>query len=96
MDSTHAVKRVVAWGNSYGIRLTKAELASLGIVPGSEVEVKIKPTRKNIDWSKVATLDLGGDASIRHDEILYEGYLWEENRKAKEAGKRKKKVGRGR
>ena len=88
MEPTHAVKKVVAWGNSYGIRLTKAELASLGISPGAEVEVDLKPARKKIDWSKVAIFDLGGNASEDHDEIMYQGWLAQE--KKKEQAKRKR------
>jgi len=91
MDSVHDVKRVLAWGNSYGIRLTKAELAQLGIQPGADVEVDVKPVRKKIDWSKVAIFRWGDNVSERHDEILYEGWLAqeeEEKAKPKQTGNR--------
>lgn len=92
MEPGHAVKKVVAWGNSYGIRLTKAELASLGIAPGAEVEVEVRPVRKKIDWSKVAIFRWGDNASERHDDILYEGWLAEEE--GKERARRRPARGR--
>lgn len=90
MEPGHAVKKVVAWGNSYGIRLTKAELASLGIAPGAEVEVEVRPVRRKIDWSKVAIFHWGGNASEEHDEILYQGWLAEEQEKEARLRGRKK------
>lgn len=89
MEPGRAVKKVVAWGNSYGIRLTKAELASLGIAPGAEVEVEVRPVRKKLDWSKIAIFNLGGNASERHDDILYEGWLAEEEEKEKALKRRR-------
>lgn len=62
--------KILEWGNSYGIRLTKAEAERLGLRPGDEVivEVKAKPDEK-VDLSGVRTMSLGGDLAERHDEV---------------------------
>lgn len=35
--------RVLKWGNSYGIRLTKAELDRAGLAPGVEAVLRVRP-----------------------------------------------------
>jgi hypothetical protein len=68
-----AHKRVLRWGNSFGIRLTRKDLDRLGIQEDDEVDLSIEPCRPQVDWDKLPTLSLGGDASARHDEIIFEG-----------------------
>ncbi len=63
------IAKVLKWGNSYGIRITKADAERLGLAPGDEVivEVKAKPGDK-IDLSGLPELKLGGLAD-HHDEV---------------------------
>lgn len=67
-------KRILRWGNSYGIRLSKAEVEALGLGEGKDVQVELK--RKAYDWSKIAVFhgDDGYDCTD-HDEVLYQGWL---------------------
>ncbi|MEK6985037.1 MAG: hypothetical protein AABX89_01470 [Candidatus Thermoplasmatota archaeon] len=66
-------RRIVAWGNGYGIRLTKGELERLGLRPRDEAEVIVRGERKGIDFSRLRFLHLSGDAGARHDDIIGEG-----------------------
>lgn len=53
--------KVLKWGNSYGIRITKAEAERLGVEAGDEVllEVTAKPGDE-IDVSGIRTFRMGG------------------------------------
>lgn len=66
-------RKIVPWGNGYGIRLSKAELARLGLRPREEAEVLVRGERKGLDVSRIRTLHLGGNGSLRHDDIIGEG-----------------------
>jgi antitoxin component of MazEF toxin-antitoxin module len=61
--------KVLEWGNSYGIRLSKADVEELGLQPGDEVvvDVKAKPGDE-IDVSGLRSFPLGGLAD-EHDEV---------------------------
>lgn len=61
--------KVLRWGNSYGIRITKADAERLGLEAGDEVivDVKAKPGDE-IDTTQLPSLDLGGLADD-HDEV---------------------------
>lgn len=72
-------KKVLAWGNSYGIRLTKKELEQLARV-GDEVEVVLRPRKRKIDWSKIGFSGLPPDFSERADEYAYEAWLAEQEK----------------
>lgn len=73
MGEIQVHRRILAWGNGYGIRLTKADLERLGLRPHDEAEVVVRGEPKGIDLSTLPVFHLGGDASIRHDEIIGEG-----------------------
>ncbi|HEX2066768.1 MAG TPA: hypothetical protein VHI93_08150 [Candidatus Thermoplasmatota archaeon] len=66
-------RRIVHWGNGFGIRLTKGDLERLGLRPRDEAEVLIRGQPKGVDLGNLPTLHLGGDASLRHDDIIGEG-----------------------
>lgn len=64
--------RILKWGNSYGLRIQKADLKRLGLRPGEEALVRLE---------RGAPVDLSGlpafkggmpDDSLRHDELLGE------------------------
>lgn len=60
--------KILKWGNSYGIRITKAQAKRLGLGPGDEVvvEVKARPDEE-IDVSHLRSFSMGGLAR-EHDE----------------------------
>jgi hypothetical protein len=66
-------RRIVPWGNGYGIRVSKGELERLGLRPRDEAEVVIRGERSGLDLSRLHPIDLGRDAAERHDDILGEG-----------------------
>lgn len=62
--------KILRWGNSFGIRLSKQEAQREGLAPGQEVDVEIRPRPvRKIDLSHLRKFDLGGDLSVRHDEF---------------------------
>lgn len=46
---------VKRWGNSYAVRLTKADLQRLGVHEGSVVEVNVQPVRVPVDLADLPT-----------------------------------------
>lgn len=65
-------RRIVPWGNGYGIRLSKSDLERLGLQPRDEAEVVVRSQPRGLDLGHFHFLRLGGDASLHHDEILGE------------------------
>jgi antitoxin component of MazEF toxin-antitoxin module len=66
------------WGNSYAIRLPKAELDRLGLHEGDRVEVDLKKApRRRAQKISLAGMpiahDTVADVSARHDAYLYGG-----------------------
>ncbi len=80
-------RKIVPWGNGFGIRLTKAELARLGLRPRDEAEVIVRGERKGVDLSHIHFINLGPNASERHDEIIGEG-MEADFREAQDADRR--------
>lgn len=64
------IAKVLRWGNSYGIRISKEEARRAGLREGQEVvvEIKAKPGDR-IDLSKVRTFRGPGNLSATHDEV---------------------------
>ena len=63
------IAKVLRWGNSFGIRISKADALTAGLREGHEVvvDIRAKPGDR-FDPSVLSTLSLGGLAS-RHDEV---------------------------
>ena len=63
--------RLLRWGNSYGLRLSRKDVERLDLQPDKEVEVKVdvSPGRK-LRPHEVVSFNLGGDAADRHDELF--------------------------
>lgn len=73
MGDLHIRRKVLKWGNGYGLRLTKAELEKLELVPGQEADVRISSQPQRIDLSHLRFLDDDAtDVSERHDDYLEE------------------------
>lgn len=51
--------KALKWGNSYGLRVAKADFERAGLHVGQEVEVDILGKPGKIDVSKFPSLDLG-------------------------------------
>ena len=63
--------RVLKWGNSYGIRIRRAELRRAGLVPGAEAVVRLVRRRGRVDLSDLPTFKGGEpDDALRHGELL--------------------------
>ena len=63
--------RILKWGNSYGLRIRKADLKKLGLLPESEAVVRLERRRGRVDLSGLPTFRGGlPDDSLRHDELL--------------------------
>lgn len=74
--------RILEWGNSYGIRVRKADLERAGLAPGEEAIVRIARRSDKVDLSHVRFLRGDrSDVSERHDEYLGEARLADLKRK---------------
>lgn len=63
------IAKVLRWGNSYGIRISKQDAKQAGLREGEEVVIEIKGrAQKKFDPSVLRSFDLGGLASV-HDEV---------------------------
>lgn len=68
--------RLLRWGNSYGLRLSRREVERLRLRPDTEIEVKVDVSPgKKITVDQLPSFNLGGDAADRHDELFAEGAL---------------------
>lgn len=63
--------KILEWGNSYGVRIRKADLQRSGLRPGETVSVRIERDGGRVDLSDLPTYAGGRpDVSRRHDEVL--------------------------
>lgn len=63
------VGRILRWGSSYGIRISKSDAQAQGIREGQDVLYDIKNATGRVDTSKVHTVKGPGNLSIRHDDV---------------------------
>lgn len=62
------IGKILRWGNSYGIRLSKGDVESAGLREGDEVAYDYKALpRKKIDNSDLRPLFRHGSLSVDHD-----------------------------
>lgn len=74
MSKTIIEGKILEWGNSYGIRLKKADVEEEGLRPGEEITVRIVGKEAAVDLSDLPILSGGrSDVSTRHDEYLAKG-----------------------
>lgn len=62
--------KLLRWGNSFGIRLSKREVEALRLRPGHEVRLLVEGDGPWLDPLEAHRFDLGGDAAERHDELF--------------------------
>jgi antitoxin component of MazEF toxin-antitoxin module len=71
-----AVKaRLLKWGNSFGLRLSRRDVERLGLEPDKEIEVHVETSPRQTRVEDLPTFDLGRDAADRHDELFAESVL---------------------
>jgi antitoxin component of MazEF toxin-antitoxin module len=63
--------RILRWGNSYGLRLSRSDMERLRLRPDTTIEVKVDVTPgERISALDAVAFDLGSDATDRHDELF--------------------------
>lgn len=63
------IAKVLKWGNSYGIRISKKDAEDRGLKEGDEVVVEVRAREgQTIDLSDLPSFHFGGDLAERHDE----------------------------
>lgn len=68
--------KILRWGNSYGLRLTKNDVEAAHLEPGQDVLVVLKPETPDLEASNVPTFHSGRrDMARRHDELLADAAL---------------------
>lgn len=73
MDCLRLDRRVLRWGNAYGLRITKAEAEALGVEEGQFVHADVRVEMPRIDLSKITVMRLGStDFSATHTELAGE------------------------
>jgi hypothetical protein len=61
--------KVLRWGNSLGLRISRHDADAIGLKEGDEVVITVVPPRQRVDLSHLKTFDFGGDLSDRHDDV---------------------------
>lgn len=62
--------KLLEWGNSFGLRLSRQDVERLHLRLDTEVEVKVDVEPNKIRVEDLHSFDLGGDAADRHDEYF--------------------------
>jgi antitoxin component of MazEF toxin-antitoxin module len=66
----HLRRRLLKWGNGYGIRITKKEAQQLGVKAGNELDVKVDPRPVGEELEELPSYRFGGDYDL--DAIVEE------------------------
>lgn len=89
MPKVRVTGRILRWGNSFGLRLRKADLERVGLKEGADVVADLETAGK-VDLSHVRTFKGDpSDVAERHDEYYGRG-LWEEYRRQQRAARRRR------
>src|SRR5688500_9241513 len=62
--------KALQWGNSYGLRVTKADVERAGLPVGQDVADQIGGEPGKVDTSHLRTFRWGGQAGKYHADIL--------------------------
>lgn len=73
MASVRVQRRLLKWGNAYGIRVTQEDARRLGAKERQTLEVDLKTQPEPLNPDDLPVLSLGRDAARRHDAIIGEG-----------------------
>lgn len=69
--------KALKWGNSYGLRIPKADFERAGLQLGQELEIQVGAEPGKVDISHIRTFHWGGFGARYHDDILYLAQLEE-------------------
>lgn len=69
MSEVEVKGRLLAWGNSYGIRLSRDDVQRFGLKPDQEIRVKLEIEQEALGVSDLPSFDLGR-AADRHDDLF--------------------------
>lgn len=70
------ITRIKKWGNSFGVRFIKKELAEYGLKEGDIIKIKIEKVvpKKEVDLSNIPTFSKTDQKiSEHHDKYLHKG-----------------------
>jgi antitoxin component of MazEF toxin-antitoxin module len=70
MTTIRMRRRIVRWGNSYGIRLTLSEVTRLQAGDKTPVEVEVSTEVSQVDIDRLPTFHWGRAASDEHDDVI--------------------------
>ncbi|MHB8633784.1 MAG: AbrB/MazE/SpoVT family DNA-binding domain-containing protein [Thermoplasmatota archaeon] len=77
-----AVKgKLLRWGNSFGLRLSRDDVQRLHLRPGAEVELKLEVSPSPDAQARVRTYRMGGKAADEHDQVFSAAAAREEGAK---------------
>lgn len=62
--------KLLKWGNSFGLRLSRQDVERLRLRAGKDVEVKVEVSPETIHPSRVRSFRLGGHAADDHDGLF--------------------------
>lgn len=62
--------KLLKWGNSFGLRLSRQDVGRLHLRPGVEVEVKLDVAPSGFHVGRVRRYRLGGRAADEHDALF--------------------------
>lgn len=71
MSDVEVRAKLLEWGNSYGIRLSKDDVQRFGLRPNHEVRIRLEIKGAPLRVKDLPSFDLQG-ASDRHDELFAE------------------------
>ncbi len=63
--------KLLRWGNSYGLRLSKRDMERLGAIEGQEITVHLVTADDRIELPFFTFSSGHSDTSTNHDEVLY-------------------------
>lgn len=68
MESIRLHRRLLRWGNAFGLRVTRREAQQLGAGEKDPVSADLRVEAQALDPSRLHLVDLGPEASQRHRE----------------------------
>lgn len=69
MSDVEVRAKLLEWGNSYGIRLSKDDVQRFGLGPNQEVRIRLSIDKAPLRAKDLPSFDLQG-AADRHDDIF--------------------------
>lgn len=74
MSDVEVRGKLLEWGNSYGIRISKDDVQRFGLKPNQDVRIRLEIGKKPLRVQDLPSFDLG-KAADRHDELFAKSAL---------------------